>query len=1063
MKLKGLLGPTYALKSLAYDSQRCINMYPDADEMGMGKEGEPEMLTTVPGLTLTHMLPRSPIRALWRTANNYIYCIAGNGLYLLTPVVTGSNLTFTHTLLQTLTTQTGFCSICDGVPNYYQGVLNSGLINQVVVVDGSPTGYVFQEGTTSVYQMNSGTGYVGSNFINFQDGAFIFSQPNTITGYYASDPLNINDSNTIEVNLGSDNVSRIISDHDLIWVLGTRSLAVYQNTGGGTTTNQYQQIPGATAPHGCAAPWTVAQIAGQLLWLSNDDRGTAEVAMAFGYRAMRVSNHAVETWMESLGDLSQTIAWTYQMGGHSFYCLNNPNSTTTWCYDLAHKMWHERAYFSNGVYSRDLVQFHINCQISGYGSAHLCGDFQNGNIYLLDENNFTFNGVPIRRERRTPHQSGGFKRVFYSQFQLDVQAGQGLDGTGYSVQTGVGSPVSQTATNVLMGGNGPTYTLLGTDGTPQVPTGSVTVNSTGPTSNWSQSYTSNGNGTVTINSAPLVSPLLTIGNGNGVETDYQIQNIYPATATASIYVADWRGNNLQQQAPQTNQNLCLSSTNFGLGWTAMNCFPVGGKWLTPDYTQSAAGTYLTEDNTLNPHQISVPYTVVAGHYTNFSVYATQGAAAPTTTTLTGGVGTFSTEGVFLDHFYQMTLNTVFTNNTLALGDVVNCPALSTPNQEVIALISGTLGAAGSIYQLSPGWTTDQSSQTITASRTNQRYVQLAVQAGSPNPASAQFDLQTGTVVSSGNCTATITPITNFSGVYRCSIAATYAETGVTQEILTGYASCSASGSELTLTTPPQSGSVTIGAMMYVSGTSTGITISSVASGALNQPGSVYNLSAPAPFSAASVVQFGSATLALTPSAYISIINPVSTFPALTPYFQNYVGDGTSYVGIWGAQIGPQVGLLPLVQTSGIILSDQVTYTASEGLLVFELPPLAEVTNTTNTVVQAAAVITAQISATVPQLQPTEYMASFSYMEGMPTYTQIGTDPQVGLSYSKDGGYTYTDERLVPLGQDGNRFQRLIWRKLGEDRDRVWRITCSDPVNVAILGAEIMAKTGESAQ
>ena len=1056
MKLKGLLGPTYALKSINFDSQRCLNLYPDADEMGMGKEGEPEMLTTVPGLTLLHTLPRSPIRALWRTANNYIYCVAGNGLFLLTPVVTGSSLTFTHTLLQTLTTQTGFCSICDGVPNYYQGVLNSGLINQVVVVDGSPTGYVFQEGTTNIYQMNSGTGYVGSNFINFQDGAFIFSQPNSITGYYASDPLNISDLDVIEINLGSDNVSRIISDHDLIWVLGTRSLAVYQNTGGGSTTNQYQQIPGATAPHGCAAPWTVAQIAGQLLWLANDDRGTAEVAMAFGYRAMRVSNHAVETWMETLGDLSQTICWTYQKGGHSFYCLNNPNSTTTWCYDLAHKMWHERAYFSNGVYSRDLVQFHINCQISGYGPAHLCGDFSTGNIYLLDETNPTFNGAPIRRERRTPHQSGGFKRVYYSQFQLDVQTGQGLDGLGYSVQTGVGTPVSQTATNVLMGGNGPTYTLLGNDGTPQIPTGSVTVSQTGPASNWSNSYSVNASaGTVTINPAALTTPLLNIGNGNGVETDYQVPNVYPASATASIYVSDWRGNNLQQQTPAKNQNLCISSTNFGLGWTANNCFPVGGEWLTPDYTQSPAGTYLTEDQTINPHQISIPYTVVAGQTTNFSIYA-EAVQTPTVTNLTGGIGSFVAVSIFFG-VYQMTLNTVFTNGTLAIGDVVNCSALSTPNQTITALLSGTLGQAGSVYAVYPGFTTNQASQAITSTRSNQRFLQLTLGAGSATPASAIFNLQNGSVVLSENCTPVITPVPSFSGVYRCSL--NYAETATAQTLKSGAALVTVTGNQMTLTQPPLTGALHIGDTLA----GFGVTVVSLSSGALNQAGSVYTLSG-APVLSEGPVQFTSQTNALAPLAYVNLItSSYAAYGMITPGMQSYQGDGTSYVGIWGAQLGPQAALLPLIQTSGVVLYDQVTYTASEGLLAFELPPLAAVTNTTNTVVQPAAAITAMLTATVPQLQPTEYMATFSYMEGMPTYTLIGTDPQIGLSYSKDGGYTYTDERLVPLGKSGQRFQRLIWRKLGEDRDRVWRITCSDPVNVAILGAEIMAKTGESAQ
>ena len=1056
MKLKNLLGPTYSLKSLSFESQRCINMYPDADEMGTGKEMEPEMLSTVPGLTLIHQLPRSPIRAIWRTANNYIYVVAGNGLYQLNPIVTGGVLSFTHTLLAYLTTQTGYCSICDGIPNTFQGIANTGLINQVVVVDGSETGYVFQEGTTQIYQMNPGTGYYGSNFITFQDGLFLFSQPNSITGFFASDPQNINDIDIIEANLNNDNITRIISDHDLIWILGSRSLSVWQDTGGGTTTNQFQQIPGATAPHGCNAPWTVSQIGGQLLWLSNDDRGWAEVAMAFGYRAMRVSNHAVENWLLSLGDLSETISWTYQMGGHSFYCLNNPNSTTTWCYDLMHKQWHERAFFSNGQYSRDLVETHMNCNISGLGNIHLCGDFQNGNLYLLDESNYTFNGTPIRRERRTPHQSGNLKRVFYSQFQLDVQAGQGLDGLGYPVRTGVGPAVSQTATNQLVGGNGPTYTLLGTDQTPQIPTGPVTVSSTGATSNWSNSYTVNStNGTVTINPAVLTSPVIQISNGNGIETDFQIPNIYSSGTTASIYVSDWRGQNLQQQAPAQNQNLCLSSTNFGLGWTQTYCFPVGGKWLTPDYTQSPAGTYLEEDTTSNPHQISIPYTVVAGQQTNFSIYATAPTAAPVTTNLTGGVASFVVTSSFFG-VYTMTLNTIFTNGTLAIGDVINCPALSTPNQLITALESGTLGAAGSTYQCYPGFTTGQSSQAITASRSDQRYLELTLGAGSATPASAIFNLQAGSVVLSQNCTPLMTPVTGFAGVYRCSIS--YTESATSQTLQSGSALVACSANQMTLVNPPLTGALHLGDTL----SGYGVTVQSLNTGVLNQTGSTYTLSG-APVLVEELVNFTSQTSALTPSAYVNLITQSYAAYGMTePDFQSYQGNGTSVVGIWGAQLGPQANPLPLVQTSGAVLYDQVTYTPAEGLLAFQLPPLGAVTNTSNVVVQPASIITGSFTTTAPQLEPTEYAATFSYSEGQPTYTYTGTNPQIGLSYSKDGGYTYSNEAYVALGAEGARLQRLIWRKLGYDRDRVWRITCSDPVNVAILGGEIQARTGESA-
>lgn len=1074
MRLSGLLGPTYSLKSLAYDCQRCINMYPDSDEMDLGKDQEPMMLTQVPGLTLLHSLPRSPIRALYHTANNYIYCVAGNGLFLLTPSVSNNSPSLTHTLLAYLTTSTGFVSICDGIPNFYQGIANTGLINQVVVVDGSTTGYVFQEATTQVYQINSGTGYAGSAFVTFQDGFFIFSQPNTISGYYASDPQNISDLDTVEVNLNNDFVQRIISDHDLVWILGNRSLSVWQNSGGSGTTNTFQQIPGATAPQGSNAPWSIAQVGGQLLWINNDDRGWAEVAMAFGYRALRISNHAVEGWLLSLGDISQTIAWTYQDSGHSFYCLNNPNSNTTWCYDIAHKMWHERAFYSNGQYSRDLVQFHTNAFITGYGNIHLCGDYESGNIYQLDSSNFTFNGTPIRKERITPHSSSSLKRLYYSQLQLDVQAGQGLDGQGYPVLNGYGTPYTQTATNVLVSGNGPTYTLVGNDGLPALPTSSVSVSSTGSSSNWSNEYTvSSDNGTVTINSEPLTSNTITISSGNGTETNFQIPNIYySSSTTANIYLTDWRGTNLQQQYPAENTNLCLSSYTFTSSWTSNNCSISGGEWYTPDYLQSASGSNLIDDNTFNPHYISIPYNITSGQVSNISIYAAGGSN--TNTSLTGGVCSYSTSGSSPLTEYIMTINTPFTTGTLAIGDFINCGALSTPNQLITELLSGTLGAAGSTYLCYPGWTTNQSSQATTASRTSQRYLQIVGNVGQGSScAIAIFNIQNGTIVYYQNCSPVITSVPytttlapNNPQIYRCSISFTEANT--IGSLTTGSAICSFSGSQMTVFQSPLGGEITIGATVNNLGSSLGVTVLSLASGTANQPGAVYNLSGfPSITSSASIsFTIAPSTSALTPPLYIGLVNAYwySNSYLISNLFPAYNGDGSSYTGIWGCQISPQASIMPLIQTTGLAVSDYVTYTPEQGLLVFEVAPFAEVVNsTTEDVIFAASSITATFSTTAPQITPTEYLASFTYLEGDPEYIYTGTDPQIGLSYSKDQGYTFSPEKYAPIGKLGDRFKRVIWRKLGMDRDRVWRFTCSDPVNLAILGAEINVKPAETGQ
>ena len=186
MKLKNFLQGSYTLETPNYSCERTINWYPDMSEMGDAKESEPMMLSPTPGLTLQHTLPRSPIRGLYKTANNFIYCVAGNGLFLLTPTVSSTgnsgNLSWSHALLAYLTTSSGYVSIIDGIPNYYQGISNTGLINQVVVVDGSTTGLVFQEGTNQVYTIGSASGYYGSSGTIPSFASLTVSATTTING-----------------------------------------------------------------------------------------------------------------------------------------------------------------------------------------------------------------------------------------------------------------------------------------------------------------------------------------------------------------------------------------------------------------------------------------------------------------------------------------------------------------------------------------------------------------------------------------------------------------------------------------------------------------------------------------------------------------------------------------------------------------------------------------------------------------------------------------------------------------------------------------------------------------
>lgn len=61
----------------------------------------------------------------------------------------------------------------------------------------------------------------------------------------------------------------------------------------------------------------------------------------------------------------------------------------------------------------------------------------------------------------------------------------------------------------------------------------------------------------------------------------------------------------------------------------------------------------------------------------------------------------------------------------------------------------------------------------------------------------------------------------------------------------------------------------------------------------------------------------------------------------------------------------------------------------------------------------------------------------------------GSNPQVMMRYSDDGGRTWSSELWRDLGKVGKYFTRVKWNKLGRSRDRVYQVTVSDPVFVQI--------------
>lgn len=71
--------------------------------------------------------------------------------------------------------------------------------------------------------------------------------------------------------------------------------------------------------------------------------------------------------------------------------------------------------------------------------------------------------------------------------------------------------------------------------------------------------------------------------------------------------------------------------------------------------------------------------------------------------------------------------------------------------------------------------------------------------------------------------------------------------------------------------------------------------------------------------------------------------------------------------------------------------------------------------------------------------------------GVGLNTGQGSDPQAMLRFSRDGGFTWGNEKWTTLGPTGSRRVRANWHQLGMFRNGAVEISIADPVKVAIYG------------
>jgi hypothetical protein len=74
---------------------------------------------------------------------------------------------------------------------------------------------------------------------------------------------------------------------------------------------------------------------------------------------------------------------------------------------------------------------------------------------------------------------------------------------------------------------------------------------------------------------------------------------------------------------------------------------------------------------------------------------------------------------------------------------------------------------------------------------------------------------------------------------------------------------------------------------------------------------------------------------------------------------------------------------------------------------------------------------------------------------------VSRAPQVYLRWSDDSGHTWSSTYARDFGRGGNFKERVIWRRLGRSRQRVYEISSTDPVPLRIVDAYLYASPNYS--
>lgn len=404
IELPGFCGGFSKERSITFDNQRTINLYPiSGNQLSLSQK----MLMNTPGQKFVLNLGTDAVRGELKVGNR-LYVAIGNLVFQVDQsygfIQATGILNTTAGLVQMEFNNNNQIGIVDGVNLYILDISNllAPILSTITInIDGRPSSICFlnQRFIISIFgtqefqwsDINDGTSWGAI------DKDFATQYPDKLIACVAiNGQLLLMKESNVEIWLNNPALEGVI---DFIF-----------------------NYSGTILPYGLINSSSYKIVGNNVVWVTSSQKESVKVVYTTGSGITTISTPAVEAFISTFADISTCFTLVSNQRGNDTFIVSFPNFQETLCYDFQQQEWHERADYNLGYWAP-------LCIASFGTNKEVCGD-ANGNLYELDPNTYT-DGVdqhPLVKVRITPHYYTKGLTTFVHSLQILFEQGVGTVG-----------------------------------------------------------------------------------------------------------------------------------------------------------------------------------------------------------------------------------------------------------------------------------------------------------------------------------------------------------------------------------------------------------------------------------------------------------------------------------------------------------------------------------------------------------------------------------------------------------------------------------------------------------